>query len=197
MNIIDRRRDPGGKSLANRQRFIRRARALVKRAVREASAKRSIKDAGKGGDIVVPSDGVHEPILRRGSQGGKREYVLPGNKKYIGGDRIARPEEEGGGGGPSADGEGEDDFRFALSDEEFLDLFLEDLELPDLAKRQVLGVEETQPVRAGYRSSGPPASLSVARTMRNSLSRRAALGRPRSEDIAAMEAEIARLDDIG
>jgi len=196
MNIIDRRRE-GGKSLANRQRFIRRARALVRRAVREASAKRSIKDVEKGGDIVVPADGVREPVLRRGSQGGSREYVLPGNKKYIQGDTIARPEEEGGGSGASDGGEGEDDFRFALSDEEFLDLFLEDLELPDLAKRQVLGVEETQPVRAGYRSSGPPASLSVARTMRNSLSRRAALGRPRAEDVAAMEAEIARLDDIG
>ncbi len=197
MNIIDRRRDPGGKSLANRQRFIRRARSLVRRAVREASAKRSIKDVEKGGDIVVPADGVREPVLRRGSVGGKREYVLPGNKKYIQGDTIARPEEEGGGSGASADGEGEDDFRFALSDEEFLDLFLEDLELPDLAKRQVLGVEESQPVRAGYRSSGPPASLSVSRTMRNSLSRRVALGRPKPEDVAALEAEIARLDDEG
>ncbi len=197
MNIIDRRRDPGGKSLANRQRFIRRARALVRRAVREASANRSIKDVDKGGDIVVPADGVHEPVLRRGSQGGKREYVLPGNKKYIQGDAIPRPEEEGGGSGASADGEGEDDFRFALSDEEFLDLFLEDLELPDLAKRQVMGVEESQPVRAGYRSSGPPATLSVVRTMRNSLSRRTALGRPRPEDIAALEAEIAKLDQEG
>ncbi len=196
MNIIDRRRE-GGKSLANRQRFIRRARALVKRAVREASARRSIKDVEKGGDIVVPADGVREPVLRKGSQGGSREYVLPGNKKYIQGDTIARPEEEVGGSGASDGGEGEDDFRFALSDEEFLDLFLEDLELPDLAKRQVLGVEETQPQRAGYRSSGPPASLSVSRTMRNSLSRRTALGRPRPEDIAAIEAEIARLDDIG
>ncbi len=145
MNIIDRRRDPGGKSLANRQRFIRRARALVKRAVRDASAKRSLKDAGKGGEIVVPAGGVHEPVLRRSGHGGKREYVLPGNKKYIDGDRIPRPEEEGGGGGPSADGEGEDDFRFALSDEEFLDLFLEDLELPDLAKREVLGIDELEP----------------------------------------------------
>ena len=196
MNIIDRRRE-GGKSLANRQRFIRRARALVKRAVREASAKRSIKDVEKGGDIVVPADGVREPVLRKGSQGGSREYVLPGNKKYIQGDTIARPEEEGGGSGASDSGEGEDDFRFALSDEEFLDLFLEDLELPDLAKRQVLGVEETQPVRAGYKSSGPPAALSVARTMRNSLSRRTALGRPRPEDLAALEAEIERLDDLG
>jgi uncharacterized sporulation protein YeaH/YhbH (DUF444 family) len=196
MNIIDRRRE-GGKSLANRQRFIRRARALVKRAVREASAGRSIKDVDKGGDIVVPADGVREPVLRKGSQGGSREYVLPGNKKYIQGDTIARPEEEGGGSGASDGGEGEDDFRFALSDEEFLDLFLEDLELPDLAKRQVLGVEETQPVRAGYKSSGPPAALSVSRTMRNSLSRRTALGRPRPQDVEALEAEIERLDDIG
>lgn len=197
MSIIDRRRDPGGKSLANRQRFIRRARALVKRAVREASARRSIKDVDKGGDIVVPADGVREPTLRRGSQGGKREYVLPGNKKYIKGDTIARPDDEGGGSGASDGGEGEDDFRFALSDEEFLDLFLEDLELPDLAKRQVLGVDEVQPVRAGYRSSGPPATLSVVRTMRNSLSRRTALGRPRPEEIAALEAEIAQLDRDG
>ncbi len=196
MNIIDRRRE-GGKSLANRQRFIRRARALVRRAVREASAKRSIKDIEKGGDIVVPADGVREPVLRRGPIGGSREYVLPGNKKYIQGDTIARPEDEEGGSGASDGGEGEDDFRFALSDEEFLDLFLEDLELPDLAKRQVMGVEETQPVRAGYRSSGPPASLSVVRTMRNSLSRRMALGRPKPEEVAALEAEIVRLDDEG
>jgi len=197
MHIIDRRRDSGGKSLANRQRFIRRARALVRRAVREASAKRSIKDIDKGGDVTVPGEGVHEPVLRRGAQGGKREYVLPGNKKYSGGDRIARPEEDGGGGGPSADGEGEDEFRFALSQDEFLDLFLEDLELPDLAKRQVMGVEETQPVRAGYKSSGPPAALSVARTMRNSLSRRIALGRPKPEEFAQAEAAIAAAEAAG
>lgn len=197
MNIIDRRRDPGGKSLANRQRFIRRARALVRQAVREASAKRSIKDVEKGGDIVVPADGVREPVFRRSGEGGKREYVRPGNKKYVKGDTIPRPDEEGGGSSASADGEGEDDFRFALSDEEFLDLFLEDLELPDLAKKQVLGIEETQPVRAGYRSSGSPATLSVSRTMRNSLSRRTALRRPNPDELAALENEIAKLDAEG
>jgi uncharacterized sporulation protein YeaH/YhbH (DUF444 family) len=197
MHIIDRRRDPGGKSLANRQRFIRRARALVRRAVREASSKRSIKDVEKGGDILVPSDGVREPVLRRGSEGGKREHVLPGNKKYIEGDTIPRPEEGEGGSGASADGEGEDDFQFALSDEEFLDLFLEDLELPDLAKRQLMGIEETQPVRAGYRSAGPPSALSIPRTLRNSLSRRVALGRPKLEDIAALEIELANLEAAG
>lgn len=194
MYVIDRRRDTGGKSLANRQRFIRRARALVRRAVKDAAAKRSIKDVDKGGEVTVPADGVHEPTLRRGSDGGKREYVLPGNKKYVSGDHIARPDGGEGGGGPGDSGEGEDDFTFALSEDEFLDLFLEDLELPDLAKRQVLGLEEPEPRRAGYQSSGPPASLSVARTMRNSLSRRIALNRPRTEEIAELESRIAELE---
>ncbi len=197
MYVIDRRRDTGGKSLANRQRFIRRARALVRRAVKDAAGKRSIKDVDKGGEITVPADGVREPVLRRGSEGGKREYVLPGNKKYVSDDRIARPDGGEGGGGPGDGGEGEDDFTFALSEDEFLDLFLEDLELPDLAKRQVLGLEEPEPKRAGYKSSGSPSALSISRTMRNSLSRRIALGRPRGEEIAGLEAKIAELESEG
>ena len=44
MHIIDRRLNPGGKSLVNRQRFLRRAKALVQRAVRDSSRERSIKD---------------------------------------------------------------------------------------------------------------------------------------------------------
>lgn len=197
MNIIDRRREPGGKSLANRQRFIRRARAQVRRAVREASSKRSIKDMGEGGEISVPSDGVHEPTFRPGPYGGHREYVLPGNKKFVSGDRIERPEEEGGGSGASDSGDGEDDYSFVLSREEFLELFLEDLELPDMAKRQVMGVEEQIPRRAGYRSYGSPSALSVARTMRHSLSRRIALRRPSQNEIERLEAEVAKLEEAG
>jgi uncharacterized sporulation protein YeaH/YhbH (DUF444 family) len=195
VHIIDRRRDASGKSLGNRQRFIRRARALVKQAVREASRNRSIMDAGRGGEISVPADGVHEPVLRRSGKGGVREYLLPGNKNYVEGDLIERPPQGGGSGGPSADGTGEDEFRFALSDEEFIDLFLEDLELPDLAKRQVMGEEKAQPRRAGFRASGPPSTLSVPRTMRNSLSRRIALRRPREKDIAELEARLKELEE--
>jgi uncharacterized sporulation protein YeaH/YhbH (DUF444 family) len=81
MNIIDRRLNPGGKSFANRQRFLRRARAQVRRAVREASSSRSIKEAGKGGEISIPAGGVHEPTLRRSSQGGVRDYVPRGRTR--------------------------------------------------------------------------------------------------------------------
>ncbi len=197
MHIIDRRRDASGKSLGNRQRFIRRARALVRHAVREASKDRKVTDAGRGGEISVPSGGLHEPSLRRASKGGLREYLLPGNKTYIEGDTIERPPSGGGSGRGGADGGGEDEFRFVLSDDEFIDLFLEDLELPDLAKRQVMGEEKSQPRRAGYRSSGPPSMLSVPRTMRNSLSRRIALRRPKPEEIAELQAQLKELEENG
>ncbi|MGD0105630.1 MAG: DUF444 family protein [Rhodopila sp.] len=70
-----------------------------------------------------------------------RDHLLPGNKEYIAGDTDQRPAGGGGGSEGSPDGEGEDDFRFALSRDEFVDLFLEDLELPDLAKRRVVNTE--------------------------------------------------------
>ncbi|HVY85826.1 MAG TPA: YeaH/YhbH family protein [Caulobacterales bacterium] len=198
MHIIDRRLNPGGKSFANRQRFMRRARALVRRAVREASSHRSIKDAGKGGEISIPAGGVHEPTLRRSSQGGTRDYLLPGNKKYIEGDTIPRPDPSGGQGSRASDsGEGEDEFRFALSDEEYLDLFLEDLELPDLAKRQVAGVAAVEWRQAGYQTTGSPSRISVGRTMRNSMSRRIALRRPKPEEVAAALEKIEALEREG
>lgn len=198
MHIIDRRLNPGGKSFANRQRFLRRARAQVRRAVREASSQRSIKDAGKGGEVSIPAGGVHEPHLRRAGEGGVRDYVLPGNKKYVEGDTIPRPEQGGGRGSRATDsGEGEDEFRFALSDEEYLDLYLEDLELPDMAKRQISGVQSVQWRQAGYMTSGPPSRISVAQTLRRSMSRRIALKRPKADAIHALREEIEKLEREG
>ena len=161
MHIVDRRLNPSGKNLANRQRFMRRAKSQIRKAVHESAGSRSIKDADEGGEVVLPAQGVHEPSFRRSCSGGIRDHLLPGNKEYIAGDTIPRPPGGGGGGGSegSPDGEGEDDFRFALSRDEFVDLFLEDLELPDLAKRKVVRRRAVSWHRAGYsrhRFAGQP-----------------------------------------
>lgn len=197
MQIIDRRLNPGGKSLANRQRFIRRAKSLIRKAVHESTGSRSIKDADEAGEITLPKQGVHEPSFRRSPTGGLRDHLLPGNKEYIEGDAIPRPPPGGGGGGSegSPDGDGEDDFRFALSRDEFVDLFLEDLELPDLAKRRVVDTEAVTWSRAGYSVSGSPANLALMRTVRNSLSRRIALHRPKTEDLIRLREEISALEE--
>lgn len=196
MNIVDRRLNPSGKNLANRQRFMRRAKSLIRKAVHESSASRSIKDADEAGEVSLPAQGVQEPSFRRSASGGIRDYLLPGNKEYMEGDTIPRPQGGGGGGSEgSPDGEGQDDFRFALSREEFVDLFLEDLELPDLAKRKVVDAEAQSWSRAGYSVSGSPANLALMRTVRNSLSRRIALKRPKASEIERLRGEIAALAD--
>jgi uncharacterized protein len=199
MHIVDRRLNPSGKNLANRQRFMRRAKSLIRKAVHESSASRSIKDADQAGEVALPAQGVHEPSFHRSSSGGTRDHLLPGNKQYIEGDTIPRPQGGSGGGGSegSPDGEGQDDFRFALSRDEFVDLFLEDLELPDLAKRRVVDTESVSWHRAGYSVSGSPANLALMRTVRNSLSRRIALKRPKVGELEQLRDQIAALSPDG
>ena len=195
MHIVDRRLNPGGKSLPNRQRFLRRVKDVAQRAVRESAREKDIKDLGKDGRITVPGDGVREPRFSRQPGTGHQDYILPGNKTYVEGDRIERPPGGGGGGGAGEGGDGsensEDAFHFVLTREEFLDLFLEDLELPDLAKRRLAIVETEGLRRAGYTVSGSPANLALSRTLRNSMSRRIALKRPKLEEMTALEAEVA------
>ena len=125
---------------------------------RPAAASRTPTRAARSS---LPAQGVHEPSFRRSASGGIRDHLLPGNKQYIEGDTIPRPPSGGGGGGSegSPDGEGEDDFRFALSRDEFVDLFLEDLELPDLAKRRVVDTESAELAARrlfGQRLAGQP-----------------------------------------
>jgi uncharacterized protein len=190
MHIVDRRLNPNNKSLENRQRFLRRAKALVQSAVRKSSEGRDIKDVLGGGEVSIPIEGLREPRFHR--QGGTRDMVLPGNKKFVEGDILPRSG-DGGGGKPAepGEGEGEDGFRFELSRDEFVDLFLDDLELPDLAKRRLAETETEGLRRAGYTNSGSPTNIAIAKTMRLATARKIALGRPRSEKIHRLEAALA------
>jgi uncharacterized sporulation protein YeaH/YhbH (DUF444 family) len=188
MFIVDRRLNPGSKSLENRQRFLRRAKALVQGAVKKSSEGRDIKDVLEGGEVSIPLDGMHEPRFRR--EGGTRDRVLPGNKKFVEGDILPRSGEGRGRGSQPGEGDSEDDFRFVLSRDEFVDLFLDDLELPDLAKRKLAEAEGEGLQRAGYTTSGSPANISVSRTVQLAMARRVALRRPRPETIARLEAEL-------
>ena len=191
MHIVDRRLNPQGKSFENRQRFLRRVKDAVKRAVHEASRDRTIGDLERPGEVAIPAEGVREPVFRA-TQGSRRDAILPGNREYVEGDLIDRPKSgEGGGGGPGLGDSQEDSFRFMLSREEFLSIFLDDLELPDLVKRRLVGAQVDGVRRAGQTKTGAPANLLLARTMEMSLARRIALGRPRSHTIQRLEDDLA------
>ncbi len=194
--IIDRRLAGKNKSIGNRERFLRRHKEQIREAVKRAIDGRGIRDIERGEDIHIPKKDLSEPVFGHG-QGGVREVVHPGNKEYVQGDRIERPKGGGGGGsgkGQASDqGEGEDEFVFALSKEEFMQVFFEDLALPHLVRTQLAEVPEWKSQRAGFSSDGTPNNLHVVRSMRGALGRRIALGAGSRRELHELEAQLAEL----
>lgn len=210
MHVIDRRQNPKAKSLGNRQRFVRRAKLHIRKAVSDSLRHRKVADLEGGEQISISSKDLKEPSFGYDRNVGQRDYVLPGNHDYRPGDQIEKPPRGSGAGGSdgSPDGDGEDSFVFALSRDEFLDVFFEDLQLPNLAKRKLKSMASPARARAGYANDGSPQRVNKRETMRRSLARRIALSRPtqaeldelesarRRAEAAGDDAEVARLEEI-
>ncbi len=194
--IVDRRLNGKNKSAVNRQRFLSRHRAHIKKAVADAVSNRSITDLDSGENVVIPKRDLSEPVFRHGP-GGKRDMVLPGNKEFHRGDKINRPPQGAGGGsgdGQASDsGEGMDEFVFQITQEEFLEFLFDDLELPNLLKRQLAGIESFKMVRAGIVSDGNPSKLNVVRSLKQSKSRKIALTGASKRRLKLLEAQLVEL----
>lgn len=194
--IIDRRLNGRHKSLPNRERFIRRYKEQLKRAVGDVANTGSITDAARDGSVRVPVKDTKEPQYTYG-EGGDRDYVVPGNEDFVPGDRIPRPRGgQGQGSGGPGDGESEDSFTFVLSREEFLSLYFDDLELPELLQKALVQVPETKPRRAGYTRDGVPTRLSVPQTMKAALARQLALAVQDDEERALIEEREKETDPV-
>ncbi|HSQ80506.1 MAG TPA: YeaH/YhbH family protein [Casimicrobiaceae bacterium] len=190
VQLIDRRESSRGRSAVNRERFLRRYKSQIQQAVRKMVGDRHLADMEQGGEVRVPKRDISEPSFAFG-RGGDRELVLPGNREYVAGDRIPRPDGAAGGGGSGSDGgegDGEDPFVFSLSREEFMQIFFDDLELPHLARTQFGRTEQKKSVRAGFAKTGVPANLAIVRTLTQSLARRIALRGSLRREALALEA---------
>ena len=198
LQLIDRRPNSRGKSAVNRERFMRRYKAQIQGAVKKMIGERRIADMEKGGEVRVPRKDISEPSFGFG-HGGDREFVLPGNREFVAGDRIPRP--DGGGGRGSGDeggtGESEDAFVFSLSREEFMQIFFDDLELPNLARTAIGRSERKKSVRAGFAKTGVPANLAVIRTLKQSLARRIALAGGLKREMLELDAAFAHAVALG
>jgi uncharacterized sporulation protein YeaH/YhbH (DUF444 family) len=195
--LIDRRENASKKSTVNRTRFLRRYKNQIKQAVSDAIGKRSIREIDKGEKISIPAKDISEPHFYSG-QGGRVGRVFPGNEEFLRGDRIARPENAGGQGGQSTasqDGESEDDFVFQLTREEFLDLYFDDLELPDLVRKELSRITNFQTHRAGFTTAGTPTNINVLRSMKQATSRRKALSAPYRRRLEEAEMALKALSD--
>lgn len=191
--FIDRRGQENKKSSVNRQRFIKRFKSQIKKAVTEAVHKRGITDIAKGEKISIPSKDLLEPRFEPG-EGGQVDRVFPGNDVFQKGDTIKRQAQgqgQGSGDGEaSPEGEGIDPFVFELNRDEFLEIFFDDLELPDLAQKELSKMIDWQTARAGVVKSGTPTNINIVRSMRQATGRRLALGGPLRKELKDLEQEL-------
>jgi uncharacterized sporulation protein YeaH/YhbH (DUF444 family) len=194
IRIVDRRLDSKNKSSVNRSRFIRRFKSQIKKAVSETIDKSGIRDLAEGKRIGIPGRDIAEPQFSTG-RGGVREQVLPGNDRFTTGETFDRPQSQSGGKGSKAspDGEGMDDFVFTLTRDEFMEIFFEELALPNLVKRHLASITEFKRVRAGYSQTGVPTNINLIRTMRGAAGRRVAVGGPFNARLRELEKELAEL----
>lgn len=198
--FIDRRLNGKNKSAVNRQRFLRRHKEQIKESVADAVNRRSITNTESGEDVAIPHRDISEPMFHQG-KGGLRERVHPGNDQFITGDKIDRPQGGGQGGGAgegdaSQDGEGQDEFVFQISKDEYLDILFEDLALPNLKKNQVNKITEWKTHRAGFQTAGIPANIAVVRSLQQSLARRTAMTAGKRRLLHELEDELKRIESI-
>ena len=191
--MVDRRLNSKNKSTVNRERFLRRYRGHIKKAVSDAIDKRSITDLNSGEKISIPSRDISEPTFHHGD-GGMRERVLPGNDEFVAGDKIKRPQGGAGSGGQgsgaSDSGEGDDEFVFQITQEEFLNFMFDDLALPNLVKRQLAGNEDFKYRRAGISNEGNPGQVNIVRTLRSANARRIALTGKKRKQLKALQEQL-------
>jgi uncharacterized sporulation protein YeaH/YhbH (DUF444 family) len=196
VRIVDRRNDSKNKSSVNRSRFIRRFKGQIRKAVSDAINKRGLKDLDEGEKIGIPGKDIDEPQFEHG-RGGVWEAVRPGNDRFNAGDQVDRPKGGAGGGGgkgqASNEGESLDDFVFTLTKDEFLDIFFDEMALPNLVKHQLAQIEQYKRTRAGFVQTGVPTNVNLTRTMRGAAGRRVAIGGPYLTQLRALEKELAEL----
>ena len=163
----------------------RRYKSQIKQSISEAINKRSVTDVDSGESVSIPTDDISEPMFHQG-RGGLRHRVHPVTTilcrmTALNAHRAAVAVQEADKAKPAWDGEGQDEFVFQISKDEYLDLLFEDLALPNLKQNQQRQLTEYKTHRAGFTSNGvclptsawcDPAKLTGARTAMTAGKRR-------------------------
>ncbi len=198
--LIDRRKAGRGKSSPNRQKLIKRVKSFIKSSSpqnigRLGGVTGSNNSAPTGGSspVKVAGAALEEPYFAY-ARDGEHTAVIIGNQEYDRGDEIEIPSEDDGKGGKGGPGEGgEDDFIINVARSEYLDLFFEDCELPNLVNEKWTERLDNKFQQAGFSTVGSPAQLSIIRTYKQSIGRVEAMSEPLELEKKKLQEELASL----
>lgn len=182
--IVDRRQQKTNKKAEDRKKFLERNKRAIKEAADRVLRDTKIKDQTKQDrDISIPSGPLDEPTFHHDQDTGTKHKVYSGNDRLSKGDRLPKPKKgEGSNRKAGNSGEGDDDFEFALTRQEFLDIVFEDMALPNYVKESIAKDTKFKWTRAGYTTEGPINRLNLKKTFMQALARKLAFRGARSED---------------
>ncbi|MGB4076717.1 MAG: YeaH/YhbH family protein [Minisyncoccia bacterium] len=188
--IVDLSEVESGRSLPADARFRARIERELKEALAKLHSERSVTDLTNQGAVTIKVK-LPEPEFDYDRASGNASHVVVGNPTFWVGDRIPKPPEGIGSGNGSGAGGSEalDPFTFEVPADELERRLFEELELPDMAQKQIVRISETTIERAGFMPDGPAARLDLVRSARLATGRRVAFQRPNEE--AVYEAEEA------
>lgn len=174
-NFIDKRHNFEHKHAVNRQRFMQRCKQQISKAAYAVGIKKNIQDFAKEDVVHLPLKDSSEPSFKYATSA-NLTTILPGNRNYNRGDQIPLPpkisQEAADSQASNSPETGEDSFNFTVGKDEFLELFFENLELPNFLKKHVGSIKAKKLVRGGFASEGNPTNINVVRTMRKALARK-------------------------
>jgi uncharacterized sporulation protein YeaH/YhbH (DUF444 family) len=184
--IIDRRKNNKKGSLSNRNRYIQRQQAEIRAKIYKSLKQNSILNT----DLSIPVQvSTHEPTFHFESDSGVYDFVIPGNDEFMTGDVIkikGQGQGQGGGNGEAGQGEdSEDGFMFNLTEDEYLDILFEGMELPNLEKVSSSNSDMVERHKAGFQNEG--SSLDLTATFKKSIMRRVALEAPLKKKLKELE----------
>jgi uncharacterized sporulation protein YeaH/YhbH (DUF444 family) len=194
--FIDRRKAGSGKSSPNRQKLIRRIKSFIKNSQPNNIGSGGVAgtNAKSSSPVKVAGQALDEPWFAY-SKDGEHSIVIIGNDQYDRGDEIELPEEDEGGGGAGTGENGEDEFVVNVARDEFLDLFFEDCELPNLTNEKYTEKLDNKFQQSGFSTTGNPSQLSIIRSYKQMIGRRRALSSPYRKELEELEAELQSIYD--
>jgi uncharacterized sporulation protein YeaH/YhbH (DUF444 family) len=169
MSIIDRRKSAKYTDNLSRRKFIERQKRYLQDKVEDLITKGDLKDLVKGKEktIKAPHDTIKEPVWNYEPGEGVYRGIRSGNDKFSKRDKIKVPKGSAGGGSGNGAGdsaEGEDDFEFILSHQEFVDLYFDRIRLPNFMKKGIKKLVRMNRKRAGFCRKSIPVNLDVKKT---------------------------------
>lgn len=191
--VIDRRLNGRDKSIANRQKFLRRVRGQIKEQLPEIIGETQIQDIGKkGGSVKIKRKTIVEPTFRDAplTEGGVRDIFVTGNDKYVVGDIIEKEELYGSAQETRPGDSGDTEVDALLSSEEVIKFLFDGMELPDLVEHELSKVSEKKFKHAGFSTDGSPNKLHVVRSYKQSIARKIPMQNARNSEIEELERRL-------